>query len=191
MRWMLDRLLGLGDIGRRYFVVNSFDGVLTVVGIVMGSWISQVQNPLVVLNSGVGASIALGISGFSSAYLSEKAEREKDLKEIEGKMLKKVRGSFRKDKLAKATAKVSIVNGLSPLGTGILCIIPFMFSGLNLLPVNQAYTSSLGISLAALLFLGYFLGTIGKKQRILSALKMLLVGMATIILLYLLGLGGF
>lgn len=188
---MIERLLKLGDIGRRYFVVNSFDGALTVLGIVMGSFISQVTNPLIPLNAGIGASIALGISGFSSAYLAERAERRKDLDELEDKMLEEVKGSFRKEKVGKLPLKISIVNGLSPLLTGVLCILPFALSVLGILSTNLAYPSSLGVSLSALLFLGYFLGRLSRRNKIISAVKMLLVGIATVIILYLLGLGGF
>lgn len=188
---MIQRLLKLGDIGRRYFVVNSFDGVLTVLGIVMGSLISQVRNPLVPLNAGIGASLALGISGFSSAYLSEKAEREKDLEELEGKMLKKLKGSLQERKLKRIPLKISIVNGFSPFLTGLVCILPFAVSSSGKISIDVAYLSSIGIALGALLFLGYFLGRIGRKNRLLSALKMLGVGIVTVVVLYLLGLGGF
>lgn len=188
---MIQRLLKLGDIGRRYFVVNSFDGVLTVLGIVMGSLISGVQNPLILLNAGIGASLALGISGFSSAYFSEKAERKKDLEELEGKMLKEMKGSLRERKLKKIPLKISIVNGLSPFLTGLICILPFAFSSFGTVSVDLAYLSSIGIALGALLFLGYFLGRVSRKNKILSALKMLGVGIITVVILYFLGLGGF
>lgn len=188
---MFDRLVRMGDIGRRYFVVNSFDGVLTVLGIVMGSFISGVNDPSIVLSAGVGASVALGISGFSSAYLSERAEREKDIKELEGKMLEEMRGKRRVEELVRAPLKISIVNSLSPLLTGLLCIVPFLLSSLKVFDVTYAYHASIGVGLSLLFLLGYFLGRISKKGRILNALKMLLVGMITVILMYSLGLGGF
>lgn len=181
----------MGDIGRRYFVVNSFDGVLTVLGIVMGSFVSGVQNPSVLLSAGIGASLALGISGFSSAYLAEKAEREKDLEEIEEKMLDRISGPLRDEKLKKIPFKISVVNGLSPLISGVVCISPFFLASYGLLDMITTYTASIGLSLFALLFLGYFIGTVGRKSRLISAFKMLFVGIGTVILLYILGLGGF
>lgn len=188
---MIESLLKMGNIGRRYFVVNSFDGVLTVLGIVMGSLISSVTEPQIVLSAGIGASIALGISGVSSAYLSERAEKKKDIKELEQKMLSEVKGERRTDELMVKPIKVSIINGLSPFITGIICLLPFVLSLGGFLTTSHAYYASIGTSLSLLIFLGYFLGTVSKGQRMISAVKMFLVGIATIIVLYLLGIGGF
>ncbi len=184
---MLEKFIELGAIGRRYFVLNSFDGVLTTLGIVMGLFISRVENPLVPLSTGIGALIALGISGFSSAYLAERAEREKGLKDLEGKMLKKMDGTYHEKKIKKLSFKISVVNGLSPFLTGLICILPFAAALLELIPMSLAYPLSIAISLGVLSFLGYFLGTVSKERKIISALKMLIVGIATAVILYLLG----
>ncbi len=184
---MLEKFLKLGKIGRRYFVLNSFDGVLTTLGIVMGLFISGVQNPLVPISTGIGALIALGISGFSSAYMAERAEREKDLKDLEGKMLKGMDGTYHEKKLKKLSLKASIVNGLSPFVTGLMCILPFALSFVGIIPMNLAYSFSIAMSLVILSFLGYFLGSVSKERKIISALKMLIVGIITAAILYLLG----
>ena len=39
-------------IARRYFVMNGFDGAMTIFGIALGSWIAGVQKPEVVLLAG-------------------------------------------------------------------------------------------------------------------------------------------
>ena len=70
-------------IARRYFVMNGFDGAMTVFGIVLGSWIAGVSKPNIIILAGLGACLAMGISGFSGAYMAEKAERERHLKEME------------------------------------------------------------------------------------------------------------
>jgi len=179
--------LELGNIGRRYFVVNSFDGVLTTLGIVMGLFISRVENPLIPISTGIGALIALGISGFSSAYLVETAERKKDLKDLEKKMLKKMKGTYQDKKFRKLSLKVSVINGLSPFLTGLICIAPFALASIEVITMKIAYPLSIGISLGVLSFLGYFLGSISKERKIVSALKMLLVGLITAAVLYLVG----
>ncbi|MGQ9538834.1 MAG: hypothetical protein ACUVTE_04530 [Candidatus Bathycorpusculaceae bacterium] len=52
------------DIARRYFVMNGFDGAMTIFGIVLGSWIAGVSKPEVILLAGLGACLAMGVSGF-------------------------------------------------------------------------------------------------------------------------------
>lgn len=187
---MLEKLLGIGSIGRRYFVVNSFDGVLTVLGIVMAAYISNVSNPLLVLSSGVGASIALAISGFSSAYLTEKAERTKDMKELESKMLKKMDTRWRNYRLKRLPFKLSAINSISPLITGLICITPFLFVSLEMVTIKTGYYISISTSLVCLMFLGYFLGEISDKSRFLTSIKMIAIGLITILILSLLNIGG-
>ncbi len=184
---MFERLIELGDIGRRYFVLNSFDGVLTVLGIVMGTFISNVTNPLVPLATGLSALIALGISGFSSAYLAEKAERRRDLKELEGRMLKNLDGTVHERKLRKLSLKISTVNGFAPFLTGLICVMPFVFVFYDAMSIDLAYFVSMGTSLVVLSSLGYFLGSVSKERKIVSALKMLAVGILTALVLYMVG----
>ena len=62
-------------IMRRYFVVNGFDGALTMLGLITGFLVSAPVELAVVIGSCLGAAIALGVSGVSSAYISEAAER--------------------------------------------------------------------------------------------------------------------
>ena len=65
-------------IMRRYFVVNGFDGALTMMGLCMGFYISDQVQIAVVIHACLGAAIALGMSGLSSAYISEAAEKKKE-----------------------------------------------------------------------------------------------------------------
>jgi len=63
-RWkQYSKISGVSSITRRYFVMNAFDGALTMLGVVIGAYIA--------------GSIAMGASGMSGAYMAEKAEREK------------------------------------------------------------------------------------------------------------------
>ena len=62
-------------IARRYFVMNAFDGAMTVLGMVVGFFANQVVNPVIVIIGGIGACIAMSISGDFGAYFAEKAER--------------------------------------------------------------------------------------------------------------------
>jgi len=71
------------EIARRYFVMNSFDGALTILGIIIAVYLSGQNNPGVIITSSLGASIAMAVSGIWGAYSIEKAERQRVLKELE------------------------------------------------------------------------------------------------------------
>ena len=73
-------------IMRRYFVVNGFDGALTMLGLIMGFLFSTPASLTITINACLGAAIALGVSGISSAYVSEAAERRRALIQLEGAM---------------------------------------------------------------------------------------------------------
>jgi predicted membrane protein (TIGR00267 family) len=87
------KITNLWGIARRYFVNNFYDGMLTVLGILLGFFAlilkegqSSVDSHLVVL-TGVGSSISMFISGITGSYLSEKAEQKKIKEELNRAML--------------------------------------------------------------------------------------------------------
>jgi hypothetical protein len=79
----LFRLTHAHKIARRYFVTNGFDGALTMLGLTIGFYSSGGVPLRVAINACLGAAVALAASGLASAYVSEAAEREKELKELE------------------------------------------------------------------------------------------------------------
>ncbi len=87
------KITNLWGIARRYFVNNFYDGMLTVLGILLGFFAvilkegqNSVNSHLVIL-TGVGSSISMFISGITGSYLSEKAERKKIKEELNRAML--------------------------------------------------------------------------------------------------------
>jgi hypothetical protein len=53
----------IGEIGRRYFAMNAFDGILTIMGVLMGNMGAKVTSPHIVLTTGLSTCVAMGISG--------------------------------------------------------------------------------------------------------------------------------
>ena len=87
------KITNLWGIARRYFVNNFYDGMLTVLGILLGFFAvilkegqNSVNSHLVIL-TGVGSSISMFISGVTGSYLSEKAEQKKIKEELNRAML--------------------------------------------------------------------------------------------------------
>ena len=166
----------MGAIARRYFFKNGFDGAMTLLGIVMGSWIAGVSNPWVIVAAGLGACLAMGISGLFGAYMTEKAERERSLKELEESMLVDLNGSIHSDASAFVSVFAALVDGLSPTLTATIALLPFLISMTGILPMRDAYVLSLSSTLATLFFLGLYLGKIAKA----SFWKILLYGIAMV-----------
>ncbi|MHA1435994.1 MAG: VIT1/CCC1 transporter family protein [Promethearchaeota archaeon] len=95
-RWkQYNEITNLNSIARRYFINNFYDGMLTVLGILLGFFviilrpeITSIQSFYIILPS-LGTSISMFISGVSGSYLSERAEQRKmraDLEKAMGKI---------------------------------------------------------------------------------------------------------
>jgi len=87
------KITNLWAIARRYFVNNFYDGMLTVLGILIGFFILIIESEThtissrIVILTGLGTSISMFISGSTSSYLSEKAEQRKLKLEIYNAMI--------------------------------------------------------------------------------------------------------
>jgi predicted membrane protein (TIGR00267 family) len=172
-----------GQIARRAFANNSFDGVLTMIGVVMGSFVVGVQESTVVLVTGLSTALAIGISGGWGAYLTESAERSHAVGELERLTLTDLHDTKIGKASRMAVVMVAAVDGLSPFLAALLVVIPFFLA--PLLPsVAYAYYASIGIALLALFGLGIYLGRISKRNLILSGVKTAIAGVICIALSY-------
>ena len=181
------KLAGVAAISRRYFVMNAFDGAMTTLGVIIGAWSSGPIQPRIIIGAGLGMSLAMGISGFSGAYLVERAERMGRLKELEKSLLFNLQNSIHGQASRTATLWVAFVDALSPSLAAIASISPFIAAHQNLISVDEAAAISIAVILIILFFLGAFTGRISKERVILSGVRMLVIGVATAILLLLLG----
>lgn len=161
------------NILRRYFVMNGFDGALTALGIILGSLIARnFASPEQLILSGIGASIAMGVSGFWIAYLTEKAERTRERKELEKSMVTDLNNT----RISKANFWTSIVigavDGLSPFIFSLIAISPFFFV-LAGLTMQVAYIISISVIVVEVIILGLFLGAVSKENKIFYAIKII------------------
>ncbi|MFH1182531.1 MAG: hypothetical protein V1702_06235 [Candidatus Woesearchaeota archaeon] len=175
-------LVNIDQIARRYFVINAFDGVLTTLGILLGAFLAGASDAKLILSATIGAAIAMGISGIWGAYLTENAERKKELTELELMLHTKLK----KTKFGRATKAagviLALVDAVASFVPTIIIVLPFFFIGL--LPnATIAYYSAFGLSLAILAALGIFLGKISKENMVLSVFKMLAAGVVCAVVL--------
>ena len=170
-------------IARRLFVMNGFDGALTILGIVVGSFMAGITNHGYVIGSGLGACLAMGISGTTGAYLTESAERERELKQLEKAMLMDLRNSSHGKATRIFPILTAIVDGLSPALVGIITLIPFLIR----FDIDFAYGLGIAFNMGTLFMLGMYLGKVSKKNILVSGGKMILIGLATALLLGVIG----
>jgi len=163
LRLNLSRVF-LDEITRRYFILNGFDGALTVLGVILGTYVAHVRNPVAVLGAGFGASVAMGLSGLFGAYMTEKAETSRRMKQLERAMLTDLKDTVIAEASKRHIVQAAVVDGVSPAATTILCLIPYILALQGFLGFDTAFAIALGINLIILAALGVYLGRISERN---------------------------
>jgi len=158
-----------------------------VIGIIIGSYVAGSHDPRIVLGASMAGVIALGVSGTASAYLTESAEREKEIKELEKYMLVDMSDSIHKDAAKFASLFTSLINGASPVIAACIMLTPFMLALGDIISAETAFPLSLGISILEIFILGLLLGEISGKNKMVYGLKMLIVAGITMGIAYIVG----
>ena len=174
------------SIARRYLAMNGFDGALTTLGVIMGAYIAGVLEIKLILSAGFGASLAMGISGATGAYMAEKAERVKSMKELEDAMFTSLNDTVI-EKASNATVYfVAFIDALSPIVASLISLSPFIAASFGVLTVTNAFYFSLGLNGSTLFVLGVFLGKTSRSNVLLYGGLMVLAGFVTAIIMVLL-----
>jgi len=174
-------------IVRRYFVVNGFDGALTMLGLILGFAVSDPAPLRIVIGACVGATVALTVSGVSSAFISESAERQRALADLEAAMGRDLEQSAHGRAARWVPLIVAIANGAAPLSLALLIITPLWLAQAGVwLPLSPLLSSVL-VALMLIFLLGVYLGRIAGVSLWRSGLQTLLVALVTAGLILLLG----
>lgn len=180
-RWKrYHKISDAGKITRRYFVMNAFDGALTILGVIIGAYVSGIlDKSSIIISAGIAGSIAMGMSGVSGAYMTEKAERKKRLKELEKAMLTDMKDGLHDKSHRFASVFAAIIDGVSPTIVAMCIISPFFIQKLGILSYEMAFFICILITMIILLFLGFYLAKISDESMIKYGIQMLLVGLIT------------
>ena len=171
---------------RRYFAMNAFDGAMTSLGVVIGAYITGITDPRAIVGVIVVGGIAMAVSGFSGTYMTESAERNKALNELEDAMLVDLGDTIHGDASRFVAIFAALVDGSAPFLASLPSVLPFALALLGLLPIQAAFIASIGASLTSLFLLGAFLGRISRSNIIYSGIKMVVAGIAVALLALLL-----
>jgi len=171
----------IGEIGRRYFAMNAFDGVLTIIGVLIGNMSAGVDSVRIVVTTGLTTCIAMGISGLWGSYLTEAAERKRDMDELSRSMLV----DQNKTRLGRASRfaaiTIAFIDGSAPLLAALIVLIPFLIAGI-FPSIQWIYITSLSVALLTLFGLGMFLGNISRENLIISGIKTIIAGIVSILI---------
>lgn len=173
-------------IMRRYFIVNGFDGALTMLGLIMGFYVSEQVSYPVMINACLGAAIALGMSGLTSAYISEVAEKRRELRELEQAMIKDLGDSAYGQAARWLPFLIAAVNSLSPLIISLIVVSPVWLSSRSFQLPFDPLEASLVLSLAMMFLLGVFLGRVSNVHWLWAGVRTLLIAIVTASLIFLL-----
>ena len=173
-------------IARRYFVTNGFDSALTMLGLTMGFYSSNNVDTSIIISACLGAAIALTISGLASAYVSETAEREKELKELEQAVVGNLEDTAHGRAARWVPILIAMVNGFAPLLIALLIMTPLWLSQVGIALPLTALESSIALAFLTLFLLGAFLGTVNGRFWLWSGLRTLVIAIFTAGIIFLL-----
>lgn len=177
------KISDVGVITRRYFVMNAFDGALTMLGVVIGAFVAGVlENSIIIISAGIAGSIAMGASGISGAYMTEKAERTKKLKSLEKAMLTEMKDSIHGKSHRFAAMFAAIVDGFSPALAAMAVVSPFFLSYFDIIEPIVAFYYCIFFTLAILTLLGVYLAKISDESLLKYGFMMLIVGIITAVI---------
>lgn len=173
-------------IARRYFVIGAFDGALTILGVILGAYVSEgIADPVLakklILASGFSGGIALAVSSTVGAYEAERVEHLLKHQQLEKAMLRPVEGD-RVDAMRVSIWLSALVHGAAPLLAAFVPLLPFLFMELDV-----AVITAIGLTLGFLFVLGSYLGSLIKEMIVYTGLRFVIAGLATAIILIIVG----
>ncbi|MET1128913.1 MAG: hypothetical protein ABWW70_06310 [Thermoproteota archaeon] len=183
-------ILEAKSIARRMFVTNSFDGLLSSLGVLLGSYIAGEESIGSYIGAIIGASFSLGFfSGFVATFLSERAERLRELRRTEQAMARPLSDTIYGKAARAVPLYVSIWSGIGAAVLPAVGASPLLLARLGILTasIRTLVFSSAAVMLAELFLIGVYLGRISGENPLVSGLRTAAIGLAAVALFTLIG----
>ncbi|MBU0635581.1 VIT1/CCC1 transporter family protein [Candidatus Micrarchaeota archaeon] len=177
-------LLKQNAVIRRYIIMNSFDGALTILGILIATFLAQILNPTVIIVSSLGVIVSTGVSGIWGGYMAERAEKKKARRELEMHLMRRLSKTKIEREMKKVAWFMGLANGLSSTIVSLIAIIPFFLAVLGFIQVIEAFVYSFIIIFITIFLLGVFIGKIARESILFHGSAMVVVGVIVGIILY-------
>jgi predicted membrane protein (TIGR00267 family) len=168
------------EIASRYFVMNAFDGSMSMLGIIVGATgAGKDISPRIIISAGLGAALAWAISGAVGAFMAERAERMRRLRELEESMFTDLNSSHLYRDSVRAILFLAIVDAVAPGLMSIFILVPFYLTLWNIISITNAITYSIAITLILLFGIGTLLGKVSKENIMFHGMITVAAGIIT------------
>lgn len=159
----------------RYVILGSIDGILAVLGIIIGLSTATKDGGIIV-KAALGGGIALCLTNGIGSYLAETAVEYGKMSSVEKAILQDLSDTKIEKMAKKNIMRDSIMHGGSSFVGSLVPMLPFLvgFNGISIY-------ISIALSLLALAALGMFSGKISGQGYIKSILRMVLLGTLVVI----------
>ena len=178
------RVLANDDVralSRRYFIANGFDGTLTTIGVVVGAYLSGVEEGAAIIVIGLGAAIGLGTSGIWSVWEIERAETSRSQERLEAAMLVSLTDTRLTEDLRNEQIVLATAAAAGPIIAILLTLSPFLLVG-TVLDNLTGTLASIGIGVVLLGIVGAYLGSISRQRWWVAAIRMGLAGIVVAVI---------
>ena len=184
---LLVRVTHSHRIARRYFVVNGFDGALAMLGLNMGFHVSGGVPVSAAVGACTGTAIALGMSGLSSGYVSEAAERRRELRDLERAMVTDLEDSVHGTAARLVPVLIALVNGFAPFAVAMVVSIPLWLGEAGVAMPFEPVPAAIGTAFVVIFLMGILLGRISGGFWLWSALRTLAIATVTSAIIFAVG----
>jgi predicted membrane protein (TIGR00267 family) len=167
----------------RYIILGTIDGILAVLGIIVGLWSASV-GPDVIIKAALGGGIALCLTNGIGSYLAETTVEYGKLSEVEQALLQDLKNTKIERQTRNKILIDSVIHGGSSFVGSLIPLAPFLF-----ISNGMAEYVSIGLALCALVLLGLFSGRISGQSYLKSVVRMVLLGAVVVIACSVLRLG--
>jgi predicted membrane protein (TIGR00267 family) len=170
-----------GEEGR-YLILGTIDGLLAVLGIIIGLS-AATSNADIIVRAALGGGIALCLTNGVGSYLAETAVVYGRISSVEHAMLETLRDTHIEKQAKRKIMRDSIIHGGTSLVGSIIPVVPFLF-----LHDGSALYVAIGLCAVVLIGLGLYSGHVSKQSYIKSVVRMIGLGALIVIICSLLGL---
>ncbi|WP_232688782.1 VIT1/CCC1 transporter family protein [Halobacterium zhouii] len=164
------------SISRRYFISNGFDGTLTCIGIIVGSFLGGNQSAMEIVRVVAGGTVGLAASGVWSVWEIERAEKLAELRRVEDKLLADLEETELHNRKTRARKVNSFMSGLGPTLGMLLPVLPYFLVG-SVLTLLWATVAGVLIGVALLFVFGAYMGNISDQNWVVAGIRTGLVGL--------------
>ncbi|MEZ5333921.1 MAG: VIT1/CCC1 transporter family protein [Methanolobus sp.] len=165
----------------RYIILGSIDGILAVLGVVIGT--SHVSDdPTIVINAALGGAVALALTNGVGSYLAESAVEFGKLAELEKPLLRKLNSTRLEQETKTKIWSDSFFHGGASFFGSLVPILPFV-----LLDAHRLEAAII-CSITVLSILGVYSGKLAKQSMIKHSVRMVGLGIMIVAAVTMLGL---